>query len=272
MRWVVSGNLLFVLTVAGKPGTKLPATADRFLESLQIGDAKPAQHAPAQVEAPKAPAPARPKADKPSASDFPSGEADPAPAADEPKEKDDKGAAAKSSAPQRFTISRIPRTAKPYPLERLDDLERSYVEQERDGFRDVGPQGSFLVGVRVSFIEKFGGKKLSSAQPIFRSGKTHYLGQVHGVVSSQVTQVVAKPGYAIGGLVTNTGLTVDGFGIVFMKVDGDLLDPTDTYKSPWLGDRQGGSPRDVSTKGNLIVGLQGRARKELNAVGLTGLR
>jgi hypothetical protein len=147
-------------------------------------------------------------------------------------------------------------------------VSRSYVGRERDGFRDVGPAGSVLVGVRVSYIERFGGPKVGSAQPIYRSGKNHYLGRIYGSVVGPVTTVVARPGYAVGGLVTHTGLTVDGFGMVFMKVDDDRLDPDDTYNSPWIGDTKGGSPGEVNSNGR-IVGLQGRSGGEVFALGLT---
>ena len=58
-----------------------------------------------------------------------------------------------------------------------------------------------------------------------------------------------QPGYAVGAINTHTGLTVDGFEMVFMRIDGDRLDPEDSYSSPWLGDEKGGTPRDVSSDG-----------------------
>ncbi len=79
---------------------------------------------------------------------------------------------------------------------------------------------------------------------------------------------MAKPGYAIGAINTHTGLTVDGFEMVFMRIDGDKLDSTDSYQSPWLGDEKGGSPRNVSSDGKIPLGLQGRAGKEVYALGL----
>ncbi len=38
------------------------------------------------------------------------------------------------------------------------------------------------------------------------------------------TETIAKPGFAIGSVRTHTGLTVDGFDVVFMRVKGDHLD------------------------------------------------
>jgi hypothetical protein len=170
----------------------------------------------------------------------------------------------------KVTLSRLPRNAKPYPAEDLVDLSRSF-SQDRDGFRDIGPTESVLVGVRATYIERFGGPKVRSLQPIYRIGTKYYGGRIYGEMIGPVTTVVARPGYAVGGLVTHTGLTLDGFGIVFMKVDEDRLDPNDTYKSPWIGDKQGGGPGDVMSTGQLVVGLQGRSGSEVNAVGLIAL-
>lgn len=257
MRWVVSGNSLYMLTVAGNPGAKLPADADRFLGSLEIGPAGLADADHDQdVEVD----------DEPTTGQEPE-TVDPNPEADD--KTSEKPAPPKSTRMPKVTLSRIPRNAKSYPAEELEDLSRGFLGRDRDGFRDVGPAGSVLVGVRVSFIEHFGGPKVRSVQPIYRSGKKHYPGRVHGFVAGPVKTVVARPGYAVGGLVTHTGLTVDGFGIVFMKVADDRLDPGDTYNSPWIGDKQGGNPGEVMSPGGLIVGLQGRSGNEVFALGLT---
>ena len=321
VRFVASGGTLFVLSAAGMPGAGVPAAADRFLGSLQIGaddvaradaaeararaDAAEAEtkakarmeaevararmeaevakakaeaeiaRAKAEAEiarakAEAARAKARPKAefaDKPDAS-MVVAEAD---KGDDDSKDADKPAAKKSNAPIKVTIGRMPKNARPYADPDIENLSRSFA-RDRDGFRDLGPEGSVLVGVRVTYIERFGGPKVRSVQPIYRSDKNHYAGLTYGEAVGPVFTVVARPGYAVGGLVTHTGLTVDGFGIVFMKVDGDRLDPNDTYNSPWIGDRQGGSPGEVMTRGGLVVGLQGRAKNEVNALGLTAKR
>jgi hypothetical protein len=187
---------------------------------------------------------------------------------DDDSKDPDKPAAKKSNAPIKVTIGRMPKNAKPYADPDIENLSRSFT-RDRDGFRDLGPEGSVLVGVSVTYIERFGGPKVRSVQPIYRSDKNHYPGLTYGEAVGPVFTVVARPGYAVGGLVTHTGLTVDGFGIVFMKIDGDRLDPNDSYNSPWIGDRKGGSPGEVMSRGGLVVGLQGRAKNEVNAIGLT---
>ncbi|WP_143206274.1 hypothetical protein [Singulisphaera sp. GP187] len=159
-----------------------------------------------------------------------------------------------------------------YSRDEVDDLPTSFFGGDRDRFHDVASKGGVLVGVRVSYVTKFGGRKISSVQPIYRSGEVLREGGVYGQVLSPLTTAIAKPGYGVGALKTHTGLTVDGFGMVFMKIDDNHLNPSDTYNSPWLGDRNGGSPKDVESDGSIPVGLQGRAGKEVNALGLILLK
>jgi hypothetical protein len=256
MRWVTSGNLLLMLMAAGKPGAEVPAGADRFLGSLKIGvvngpDAS--RTAPDRGEAMAKgpdPAEARPKA---------APKAEVRPALRKPVET------------PKVATTAAPKGAKSYPPEALEDVPRSYLA-EREGFRDVGPAGSVLVGVRVTYVERFGGYKVRSAQPIYRSKTALLEGKVYGEVVGPVQEFVARPGYAVGGLVTHTGLTVDGFRMVFMKVDGDRLNPDDSYNTPWIGDELGGGPGEVASKGGPAVGLQGRSHNEVFALGLTTLK
>lgn len=137
-----------------------------------------------------------------------------------------------------------------------------------DRFHDIAPKDSVLVGAHVSYIMRFGGPKISSVRPVYRVRGKIVDGKRYGSLQSKEVKAIAKPGYAVGAVNTRTGLTVDGFELVFMRIEGDHLDTSDSYTSPWLGDKRGGSPRDVSSEGKLPVGLQGRAGKEVNALGL----
>jgi hypothetical protein len=152
--------------------------------------------------------------------------------------------------------------------EGLVDLPETFRGGNRDRFHDIAPEGGVLVGARVSYIVRFGGNKISSIQPIYRVNDKQVDGERWGELLGEETTAVAKPGYAVGAINTHTGLTVDGFEMVFMKIDGERLDPDDSYTSPWLGDEKGGSPRDVSSDGKIPVGLQGRAGKEVYGLGL----
>ncbi len=258
-RWFTTDKALFVLTVAASPGRDFPADTNRFLASLRFTTQKPFK-----------------AADEPKLATFPDNDSptvvDTNDDDDAKPKADSKTTSAKPKALGRITISRIPKSAKPYPEENLEGLGRRQFANDRDGFREVGPVGSVLVGFRATYIERFGGPKVRSLQPIYRSGKSYYQGRIYGEMVGPVATVVARPGYAVGGLVTHTGLTLDGFGIVFMKVNGEQLDVGDSYNSPWIGDRKGGSPANVNTNGSIIVGIHGRSGKEVNGLSLIGLK
>ncbi len=40
----------------------------------------------------------------------------------------------------------------------------------REAFRDVAPRGGVLVGVRVGYVEQFGGDKVAAIQPLYQVG------------------------------------------------------------------------------------------------------
>jgi hypothetical protein len=186
------------------------------------------------------------------------------------------GAVARSMPRAAKSARTKPRTAPPAEAdpaasalpEGLADRPATFPGGDRDRFHDLAPTDGLFVGARVSYIMSFGGPKISSIQPIYRVGQKLVNGQRQGTRLGKETTAVAKPGYAVGAINTHTGLTVDGFELVFMKIDGDQLDTVDSYKSPWLGDENGGSPRDASSEGKLPLGLQGRAGKEVYALGL----
>lgn len=147
-------------------------------------------------------------------------------------------------------------------------LPGNLVEREQDGFQDLTPDGGHLAGVRVTFGD-FGGVKLVGAvRPIYRVGDDLVEGAWRGRPTGEPTEVLARPGYAVGAIHTRTGLLLDGLQLVFMRIKGNGLDPDDTYDGPWLGNTTGGGPASLSGAGRRVLGLQGRAGNELRALGL----
>jgi hypothetical protein len=138
-------------------------------------------------------------------------------------------------------------------------------------FEDNGPSGALLVGIRYSTHQFAGRPTISSIQPLYRASATSQTlleGEHYGGVTGPETDSVAKPGYAVGGIKTRTGLSLNGFTLTFMKVAGDRLDPSDSYESPFHGDSLGGSPAVVSGDGRPAVGVRGRSSKNVDALGL----
>jgi hypothetical protein len=67
----------------------------------------------------------------------------------------------------------------------------------------------------------------------------------------------AKPGYAVGGFHARTGGVLDAFAVIFMKVEGERLNPADNYSSPLVGG-QGGGPGMFTSNGEFAIGFYGK--------------
>ncbi len=89
-----------------------------------------------------------------------------------------------------------------------------------------------MVGVRVGYSN---GTRLASIQPIFQVDRSYVEGASQGAPVAGEATVVAKPGYAVGGVNTRTGLLLDAFQLVFIEMMKGRLDPKDSYTSGWLG-------------------------------------
>ena len=140
----------------------------------------------------------------------------------------------------------------------------------RRHFDEVGPparswSGSATAPTRSSAAPRSARCSRSTAPP---SSRTLVEGGHTAKSTGPETTAVAKPGYAVGAIKTRTGLSLDGFVLIFMKIKGDRLDPSDSYESPVLGDSQGGSPASRLGGRQPVVGVQGRAAKNVNALGL----
>jgi hypothetical protein len=80
------------------------------------------------------------------------------------------------------------------------------------------------------------------------------------VIKSKVVrrvQVLAREGYAVGGITIRSGLNINGFCVEFMRINGRDLDPLDSYTSKWVGDRTGGSERSLRGNGDPVLGVFG---------------
>jgi hypothetical protein len=132
--------------------------------------------------------------------------------------------------------------------------------------RPSGPR--FLVGFRYSLTTY-----LKSAQGIYLSGEERKLGELSGDPEGKtLEEIVAKPGYAVGGLIARGTQRVDQMKIIFMRISGPRLIPGDSYESPWIG--AGGSRDEVKLvgDGSPVVGLVGRRGGDVDALGLLYLK
>ena len=88
----------------------------------------------------------------------------------------------------------------------------------------------------------------------------------------EVARILAKEGYAVGGMLVRFGQTVDAVRIVFMRITGDRLDKTDHYLSPWIGGDFGLGPELIGGDGRPVVGVYGRQGNTVDAIGVVQRR
>ena len=79
---------------------------------------------------------------------------------------------------------------------------------------------------------------------------------------------VARPGYAVGGLLARRGQLVDAIRILFMRNRGELLDTSDFYLSPWIGGDFGTGPTLLGGDGRQVAGVFGRKARAIDALGV----
>ena len=80
--------------------------------------------------------------------------------------------------------------------------------------------------------------------------------------------ILAKTGYAVGAIRMRSGVRIDGLQLVFMKKQGDALNPDDCYVSEFVGASSGGQGIESTGKGSFIVGVEGQGRLEIRSLGL----
>ena len=102
-----------------------------------------------------------------------------------------------------------------------------------------------------------------TANGITDGANTYPATPAHPVGSARVE---ARAGYAVGGIKGNGR----GFKIVFMRIEGTRLNPTDRYESEWLGG-QGGEETLLGGDGRPVVGIFGQAGGMVDSLGLVQL-
>lgn len=137
-------------------------------------------------------------------------------------------------------------------------------------YDDPSRDSGVLVGLRMVWADQ-GLKVLKAVQPLFSSGTGLQEGPVRGKPTSALKEIVAKQGYAVGGLTARGTNRVNGLKIVFMKIAGLGLDPRDTYESEWFGDRGAGEVK-LGGDGTYVLGICGRAFEDVDSLGLVMLR
>ena len=147
--------------------------------------------------------------------------------------------------------------------------------REPGGGTETPKEGAVLVGFEY-LLDQTGGKAdVRSLRPLYLTAKGTVKGADRGLLPKVSGRVVARPGYAVAGLVTwqaDFG-RIGGIQVIFGRLDqnaGKLdLTPQNSYESKWFGTK----PRNEPTKklggdGSLPVGVFGRTGSDADTIGL----
>jgi hypothetical protein len=132
------------------------------------------------------------------------------------------------------------------------------------GFEEAPEGNRMITGLRLTVHEK---RHVKTFQAIYGEQP----GEVHGQPSADKREILAKPGYALGGIQVRGGDRVLAFRAVFMRISGPVLSPSDRYESEWIVGDEAGTTMLGGT-GAPIVGLHGRRGNDVDAIGLVFLK
>ncbi len=139
-------------------------------------------------------------------------------------------------------------------------------------WQDVVQEGGYVVGFDAGKGGWFQFSVLGGFKPIFATARGNRDGERRGKAGGN--RVLAKDGYAVGGLMVRSGEVVNAAQVIFMRInpDGTTLNPQDFYVTDWLGGEGGGKPKEINTRGHLVVGVTGASGDVVDSIGLIFLK
>jgi hypothetical protein len=132
-------------------------------------------------------------------------------------------------------------------------------------FTRVEPQQRPVIGVRFTTGDWSGHKCIRQIEPLYEKPADPATGDS--------VDVMAKPGYAMGGLVVSSDTHGDkaiwAMQVIFMRLDNGHLVKSDPYRGHWIGGIKETLPKIVlGNKGETVVGFFGRQGLNVDGIGL----
>ncbi len=128
--------------------------------------------------------------------------------------------------------------------------------------KDLPEEGAILIGFDL-YMAEFGGSRRDTVRKMVPLWKTEKEAIVEGIPrassNGQRRRILAKDGFAIGGITTVSEAGVRKVKFKFQPINGIGLSDLDTYESGWYGDWDAGREAELSTDGKLPVGIDGWA-------------
>jgi WD40 repeat protein/tetratricopeptide (TPR) repeat protein len=138
-------------------------------------------------------------------------------------------------------------------------------------FEDVPKDRALLVGFSGTIRRLPSGPVIASLQPIYLTAEGIKQSSIQGGPTGERFEIRAKANYAVGGIVAKGGRLLDGFKVIFMRIDGARLNPENRYESDWLGGRGGGGEAVLGGDGMPVIGIHGGRGDSIDRLGLVQL-
>ena len=135
-------------------------------------------------------------------------------------------------------------------------------------FDDATRGPGLLIGVRYSIAGSGPTAVIGSIKPMFRTPHGEVLGPIHRGRSRGAVDLIARPGYAVGGVRAAGTNRLETLRLIFMKVNGPGLDPADSYLSEPIGGSARAVEETIHWGGVPAIGIHGREGADIDALGL----
>jgi S1-C subfamily serine protease len=135
-------------------------------------------------------------------------------------------------------------------------------------YSDVPAEGGVLVGFRYTLGDFMHHPMIESLQPIYITGHGEKLGEIQGKATHPAQTIRARAGYCVTGMTIRAGGNFDGFSLVYTRFQGNKLVPSETYKSDWVGQTDGGRVYESDTQGGFAVGITGKKADKIGSLAL----
>lgn len=138
-------------------------------------------------------------------------------------------------------------------------------------FEQIAPDNGLLVGFDV-WEGDYGCKLvIVGLRPIFQTPEGRIRGQLQGEENGRVKTLEAREGYAVTGMDIRSGDRVDGFRLLYARVNtfSGRIEATGGSRSNYVGG-QGGSKRKqpLSSGGKPVIGCHGGSGTQVDRIGL----
>jgi hypothetical protein len=154
---------------------------------------------------------------------------------------------------------------------------------EKKAFSEAPAEGGVLVGFDVGLGKFLKDECIYALRPIYRTAQGEVTYQDFGIFHSpaqfgpkkfarkeviRTVRLMAQADYAVGGITLRTSVNIRGMSLTFMRINGQTLDPKQSYATEWVGDSKGGREASVGSDSAPIVGVFGNQNDDQQVVAL----